>query len=400
MGKNRKPYTEEELAEIASQYETRGELKKANSSVYDAIKRHGLCDKLYAHMKNGRKVVKVWTKEKLAAIASKYDNIAEFRKNEYNAYAAIARRHLYDELTSHMKRMHVNRYTDEQLAEIAQKYTTHKEFMENDERALVTIRNRGLYEKLCGHLEFGHHRWSDAELEEIASRYTDLKEFIEKEKKAYGIIAGRGLIAKLCGHMKRRGGLKLRKIYAFTFADGCAYIGLTWNPESRYLDHTTDRHKQKTAVYRHIEKTGAAFEYKLLTDWLPKDEASAQEDEYIRQYQAEGWKMLNRARGGCLGGVTHRYADKRIREEVGKYEYMEDFREQSFEFYRYLVSHRLLRKYCSHLKRKRHTHRKWTIESAAEVARQFKRRSELATKYYQAHEILKNAGLLDKYFPK
>ena len=294
--------------------------------------------------------------------------------------------------------MFEQKYTDEDLAEIAAKYKTHKDFDMYDHSALVTIRVRGLYEKLCSHLKFGcHRRYSEEELAEIASHYNRLIDFIEQEKTIYGIIAGRGLLDKLCGHMKRSGSLYRRKIYAFTFSDGYAYIGLTQNPKRRYHEHL--KGKGHSPVLLHIQETGATYEYAVLTDWLDKDSAAKAEDAYIKQYIADGWKMLNRVSGGALGNMASVYTDERIRREVEKYEYIEDFREQSTAYYGYLQQRGLLRKYCAHMTHKSRNHKKWTIESAVEVAQKCKSRSELRIKYYQAYDILKNAGLLDKNLP-
>lgn len=388
-------WTNDELAEVASRYDTLAEFVKKESSVYSIIKRRGLYGELCAHMErhhNGK------TKEELAAIAAKYDVFAEFREKEPHIFNSIYQRGYLDELCAHMKRGHRKSFSDEELAEIAQKYETHEDFNKYDHSALITIRVRGLYDKLCGHLKYIHHRpRSEEELAEIAARYDSIKEFAEKESSVYGAIAKRGLLSKLCGHMKRSGSLYRRKIYAFTFSDGYAYIGLTHDTERRYREHMTG--KGHSPILRHIQETGATCDFVVLTDWLDRDSAANTEDAYIRQYIADGWKMLNRVSGGALGNMASVYTDERIRRETSKYEYIEDFRIQSTAYYGYLQQRGLLGKYCAHMKRRSRNHKKWTIESALEAARTCKSRSELRIKYYQASVVLREAGLLDKYLP-
>ena len=302
---HRNRWTDEDLAEVASRYDTLKEFADKEKSAYATICKRGLGDKMFAHMKLGH--ARRSSKEKLAAIAVKYDNLAEFVEKEYKTYAVMSKRGYVDELCAHMKRGHRGSFSDEELSEIALRYETLQDFKKNDYSALVTIRSRGLFDKLCGHLEFGHaRRRSDEELAEIASHYDNVKEFLEKEKNIYTVISERGLLKKLCGHMKHAANLTKRKIYAFTFSDGYAYIGLTQDVERRYSEHMTGKRK-KTPVHNHIRKTGATFEFAVLTDWLDVDVAGKIEDDYIKQYAAEGWKMMNRTGGGSLGGPHGRF---------------------------------------------------------------------------------------------
>lgn len=311
---HRNNITNEELAEIAFRYDTLLEFSQKEASTYSLICSRGLQDQLFKHMKLGH--ARKSSKEELAAIAAKYDNLAEFSKKEYRTYAIMQKRGYVKELCAHMKRGHKDGYTNEELAEIAKRYQTHQDFKKNDYSALVTIRARGLFDQLCGHLKFGHSRKrSDEELAEIASRYDNIKEFLEKEHSIYMTIHSRGLLDKLCGHMKRSANLSKRKIYAFTFSDGYAYVGLTRDVKRRYSEHTTGN-KKETPILKHIRETGATFDFNVLTDWLSIDIAGEIEEEYIKRYKAEGWKMLNKARGGSLGGLRGRLQQRILNQHL------------------------------------------------------------------------------------
>lgn len=394
----RKRVSDEELAEIASRYTALKDFKQKDYSTYSIIRSRGLYDKLCGHMELGSS--KPRTKEELAKIASRYTVLNEFCEKEPNVYSAICRRGLLEELCAHMKREHKDHYTNEELAEIAKRYKTHKDFNKNDHSALITIRVRGLYDQLCGHLKFGHsRRRSDEQLAEIAAEYDNLQEFMKKEQGAYKSIRIRGLSDKLCGHMKRSGNLAMRKIYVFTFSDGYAYVGLTDNVERRYGEHLSGT-KKDSAVTKHIKETGATFEFKELTDFLDKDVASKAECDYIKQYADKGWKMLNIASGGCIGGVSTFYTDKYIKGVIAKYKYYEDLRIEEHNLLSYLKRNKLFDRYCSHMKHKKRERVRWTLERAIEAAKECKNVTDLAIRYYQAKLILKEAGLLDKYFPK
>ena len=197
--------------------------------------------------------------------------------------------------------------------------------------------------------------------------------------------------------MKRVGNRYRRKIYVFTFSDGYAYVGLAKDPDERYYEHTSG--VKDSPVYKHAKETGAPFEFNTLTDWLDTDAAAQAEDHYIEQYRADGWKMLNKNKGGALGMMTWLYTDDNIKREVGKYEYFEDFKKGSPRFYRYICNHHLYDRYFSQMKRRKKQRVKWTIELAVEAAKECRTRSELSKKHNQAYNMLKKADLLDIYLP-
>ena len=395
--KIRKDLTDEKLAEISARYDDLTEFQDKEGPTYTIICKRGLIDKLCGHMKRNRKVH--WTDDELAEVASKYDVLGEFIEKELSVYHIICERGLKNKLCGHMQREYEEHRTKEELAAVAAKYDDLVEFKEKEPRTYSVIHNRGYYYELTAHMKRGHKpRYTDEELAEIASRYHSMQDFYTKEKGPFIVICRRGLIDKLCGHMERKGNLYKRKIYVFTFSDGYAYVGLSQDTKRRFRDHVSGR--DGSPVYAHMKETGASFKFTELTDWLGTDVAAKMEDDYIQQYVADGWKMLNRARGGALGSLTAFYTDARIKEEAGKYEYLEDFRENSPYFYRYIRRHHLFDKYCTHMTHKKRTPTRWTVELAIKAAQGCKNRSELHVKNYQAYRLLSDAGLLDRYLPK
>lgn len=350
-------HSEEELAAVALKYNVMADFRRENPNIYDMIQSRGLLEKLCGHMKRcewGSKVGDVcrkpYTDEELFEIANRYNSISDFKKEESGAYNAIRHRGLLDKFCAHMDRK-IQYLSDEELAAIVKRYDSMNEFRNKEPGAYGRILKRRLLDKLCAHMDRDVNRYTEEELAAVAAKYDNFNDFHNNELWAYRAIQNRGLLDKLCGHFKRRGSLVRRKIYVFTFSDGYAYVGLSLNPEKRYLQHTK-RGKHPSAVYKHIQKTGAEYKFSVLTDWLDIDSASKMEDFYIKQYAAEGWKMLNKSRAGALGGqMSKLYRDKAIKTEVAKYEYLRDFRINSSRLYKFLIRNHLLDKYCSHLKR-------------------------------------------------
>lgn len=396
MKRGDKERSDEELAAIAVNYDILKEFREKELAAYSLIVSRGLLKKLCGHMK--RRSMH-YTDEELAEIASKYENLKEFRKNEKVVYQQICIRGLRKELCGHMKRA-FDDYTNEELAEIARQYDYRKDFETNAPSACSVARRRGIYDKICEHMDRltkPRGYWTKARCHQIAKEYKTRKEFMKERKDAYAAAKRNGWLNEICSHMKAIGNNYKRKIYVFTFADGHAYVGLAQDPEGRFREHTET--EERSPVYQYIQKVGATFEYKILTDWLHKDIAGKVEDFFINQYAKEGWKMLNRQKGGNLGGCTKLYKPERLRREANKYEYVDDFRECSPLVYHYIISHHMFDRYCSKMKPGKSSRLYWTLERAIAVVPECKGRCALYKKYPKAWGLLKKADLLDKYYP-
>lgn len=295
------PRTEEELAAIAKGYDDLTKFRKEQKNAYAAMQRRGLIDKLCGHMQHNMRTD--YTREELAAIASGYHDLSVFRKEQRYPYFAIVRRGLVDELCGHMKRAFHTDYTEKELISIAKKYKTRDEFHKKDGGAYLAAHRRGILDDVCSHMEEVRRPkgfYTKEYCHSVALEYRTRGEFQKGDRNTYNHAFQEGWLDDICGHMEVVGNWMRRKIYAFTFSDGYAYIGLSFDPEHRRRRHT-DVEKKKSAVYKHIEETGASYEFKILTDWLDIDIVGKMEDDYIKKYAAEGWKMLNRVKGGALG---------------------------------------------------------------------------------------------------
>lgn len=394
--------TVEELAAIANEYDDLKQFKTEQKSVYSSIVQRGLINELCGHM--NRNMRPDYTDEELIEIASRYNNLTKFRKEQRYPYFAIVRRGKLDEYCGHMERYYHTDYTDEELKDIASKYKTKAEFSKNDGAAYQAAHKRGIVDEVCSHMEeLRRPRWfySKGYCHVIALGCKTRKEFNSRNPSAYHRAHAKGWLDDICSHMEVAGNLKRRLIYAYTFADGYAYVGLTDDVKRRKYDHLhKTKNKKISPVYLHYQETGASYEYKELTGWLDADTAAKMEDEYIKQYKAEGWKMLNRVKGGALGATTgvHLTA-KKIRAIVSRYEYVEDFRDGEPKIYSHLCRKQEFSKYCSGLKRKKKPSGYWTMETAIAVIPECETAAIFRKRYSQAYNIVKAAGLLDEYYP-
>jgi hypothetical protein len=109
---------------------------------------------------------------------------------------------------------------------------------------------------------------------------------------------------------KRERAPKDRLIYAYTFPkDKYAYIGLTWNEKERARRHLNPLGKKSTAVSRYIKATGEIPHKEIVSatkdnpsGFVSEEEAKRLECYFMDKYKAEGWKLLNLAPCGSIGG--------------------------------------------------------------------------------------------------
>ena len=306
MKREKSNYADEELAVVARDYEDLTKFKTEQPNVYAAIQRRGMIGKLCAHMK--RHMRPDYTDEELREIANRYDDLTKFRNQQRYPYFAIVRRGKVDEWCGHMKRAFHADYTDGELRDIALCYKTRMEFQKKDGGAYLAAHRRGILDEVCSHMEEVRRPkgfYTKEYCHSVALGYRTKSEFRQANEYAYTLAHKEGWLDDICDHMEVVGNMMRRKIYAFTFSDGCAYIGLSFDPYHRRKEHTKAE-KKKSAVYKHIEETGASYEFKILTDWLDIDVVGKMEDDYIKKYAAAGWKMLNRVKGGSLGAPNPR----------------------------------------------------------------------------------------------
>lgn len=110
-----------------------------------------------------------------------------------------------------------------------------------------------------------------------------------------------------------------RCIYVYEFTNNFAYIGLTNNIKKRHSQHL-----YKGPVYEHIKKYKLTPNLIILTDYIEMNISAIKEDEYIEQYKSNGFNLLNKRKGGNLGGNNIYWTYERCKEELMKYKTRKD----------------------------------------------------------------------------
>ncbi len=197
-----KKHTLETIYVIAITCDTIIEFKTKSQSAYNAARKLGVLNIVTAHMRDGR--IK-WTKDKILAEAKKYNNPYAFQLGSKNAYQAAINMGILKEACTHMTRLCHEPYDKENLKPIVAKHRDIGALRSEDPDAYAAICRLGLLEELTSSLDRERHYWSDQDLFEEARKYMTHGEFKEKNKSAYTLCVERGILEEVCSHMFKSG---------------------------------------------------------------------------------------------------------------------------------------------------------------------------------------------------
>jgi hypothetical protein len=165
-------------------------------------------------------------------------------------------------------------------------------------------------------LEARGKRLTNDELRNIALNYKTRGEWVKKDKNSYqqAIKRGKeipGFYEDITSHMEIINASK-KYIYAYEFYDKennpiAVYVGLTCDMTRRNKSHQTGYcpfGKEETQVFKFIKKN-PKLKYKIKKDpnqYIGR-EAEQKEKEWEEKYRHNGWRTLNIAKPGSLGGL-------------------------------------------------------------------------------------------------
>jgi hypothetical protein len=200
----------------------------------------------------------------------------------------------------------------------------------------------------------------------MSQQYTNLKEFRLNHQKEYQTCHRKGWLDILNSLERSDKNLSKRCVYEYKFPDNSVYVGLTWNFELRHYNHM-DYDYSKSAVYRHMNKTGLIPTYRIVLDYTDEDTASTFEEELREKYLEEGYNVLNKIRAGGLGGGRKNYSKSEIQEESLKYDNRKSFCTHSAGYYRSALKQGIIDEVCSHMKTTQEIQLYWNENRVSEL---------------------------------
>ncbi len=260
--------TNQELLDIASEYDRPTHIIKKNITLYNLLQKRGLLNDV--KYKVGKAIT--YTDEEVLNEGSKYDSPTDFEKGNPKMYSVSVKRKL-NKVINYKKGYKMIYYTDEDIINGGLKYDNPVDYFKNEQNLYCAGQRRGLLRQI---------------------------------KYKVGYIGNR---------------IK-RLVYVYEFSDNSVYVGLTYNEKKREIEHSV---MGKTPVSKHIRKTGLTPIKKIISDgYIDSHVAQEIEKDLIMEYQLNGWNILNRNGGGTLGGNTIKWTEEVIREKIKECEYIED----------------------------------------------------------------------------
>jgi hypothetical protein len=148
-----KHWTVEECKELALKYHSKYHFQRENKAAYTWAIRHNILDEICAHMPEQYKPQLLWTKERCAKEALKYDTRLNFQRNSMGAYGMARKRGWLDEICSHM-RIILKKYkpwTIEKCWIEVLKYKTKTQFRKGSRSAYNWAGKNNLLEDICNY---------------------------------------------------------------------------------------------------------------------------------------------------------------------------------------------------------------------------------------------------------
>jgi len=230
-------------------------------------------------------------------------------------------------------------------------------------------------------------QWTKATVIAEGRKYKSREDFFKGCCGAYLHAERRGFLEEACAHMKVKGNRLQRLIYAFEFADGYAYVGLTFSSEVRMNEHLS----HDCPVSRHIKNCCDKYVFKELTPLMPVKEARRAERKMIRQYARDGWRMLNTRKGGEVGGGNTRTKEQ-CHKVALKYSTPGEFHKDDACIYGYARVHGWLDEICAHMT-------KWkpcTREECESAAKDYTTRTAFQKGNRRCYDYATRNGILNE----
>jgi len=182
-------WTEDLIKQEAGKYKSKSEFKKGNFEAYQAASKIGILQDL--NFENyGDRGHKRWTEDEVRQEASKYNSRGEFQMGSQSAYGFAYRNKMLDDLFGERKL----KWTDDEVRREASKYKYRGEFQKGSYLAYSAARKRGMLDDLFPERKL---KWTEDKIRQEASKYASRGEFQKGSSSAYQPAKNRGMLDDL-----------------------------------------------------------------------------------------------------------------------------------------------------------------------------------------------------------
>lgn len=235
--------------------------------------------------------------------------------------------------------------------------------------------------------------WSKKMCKTEALKYKIRSEFKKQSPGAFSAAYKNKWLDEICLHMNNVGNRFKRLVYSYEFSDNHAYVGLTHDIEERDNKHKRDK---RSKVYQYIQKTNLTPRL-IFSNYMPVEQAVALERKKVKEYKNRGFKILNIATPGGVGGGYIKWTLDRCIKEALKFKTRREFARNSNSAYNSARRYGWLNKVCRHMKTvKVKPVGYWTKKRCEQEALKYKTRQEFYIKCGGAYSASFRNGWLNE----
>ena len=186
----------ENIRQEAEKYSRPIDFYKNNQSAYNATLKHGWMDEFFPFKNTWGGGKRIWYFDNMEELASKYDTLSDFRKNEPAAYDIATHRKwinaLFDQKRTMKKKHHWN---EENVRKEAEKYSSRKEFAIKNSSAYNAARKLNLLDEY--YQTHVSPKWTEENVRKEAKKYISRNDFQTKKPSGYNVARKMGILDEL-----------------------------------------------------------------------------------------------------------------------------------------------------------------------------------------------------------
>ena len=290
----------------------------------------------------------------------------------------------------------MNKWNFESCKNEALKHTTKSDFSLNSGGAYNASRKNKWFDEITKHMIIynkPNNYWTFDACKNEALKYITKIEFRNQSSSAYQTAKRKNFLNEICAHMIPLGNQHKKLIYSYEFSDNYVYVGLTYNIIKRNWEHLTDI---KSPVYKHILKTNIIPIHKILiNEFVDVNEAKTLENYWYEKYKSNGWKMLNKAKTGALGGNKIYWTFEKCKEEALKYNTKYKFVKNSGSAYNSALKNNWLDIITTHMIKTQKPTGYWNIERCHDEAVKYQRKCDFQKNSPSPYSAASKGGWID-----
>jgi hypothetical protein len=289
-------------------------------------------------------------------------------------------------------------WTYENCVNEVKKYKTYNELKKNSSSAYTTIiKNKwtDIFKKYFTYSKKAPNNfWTKEKCEDIAKNYEYRSDFKKGNNKCYSAAQSNDWLNEICKHMQPKSTPYKRIVYQYEFSNNTYYVGLTCLPKKRNKFHLEN---EKSEVYKYFKLKKLKPEYKVISNgFIDYQEASKLEYETIEKYKFHGFQVLNKVKGGSLGGGFCKWDREQCLLIATKCKNISEFIINHSGAYNYAKKTNLLVDIKTLFKSERKEMGYWTYEKCKNEAKKYKYKSDFQKSSPSVYVISSNKNWINE----